>query len=98
MLLCKWLPKVLSVPLKEVGLTLLSVADNHELLARISRAADRNQQLSDILLNPVLCLGDEHSRLCCGREITKMNNYVINTLINNQPIEVRVYSGMYLFI
>lgn len=55
-----------------VYLTLLSVADNHELLASIAGSVHRHQQLSNILLNLELCLRDEDSRFCFGRETRLM--------------------------
>lgn len=44
-------------------LTLLCVADHHELLTGISSAAHRHQQLADVLLYLELSLGDEDSGL-----------------------------------
>ena len=46
--------------------TLLGVADDHELLADIAAPVDGNHQLADVLLDGVGRPGDEDRGLCRG--------------------------------
>lgn len=61
----------------QVPLTLLSVANNHELLTGVSWTPYWNQQLSNVFLNLELRLRDEDSRFCFGREIQRMSNRIL---------------------
>lgn len=61
----------------QVPLTLLSVANNHELLTGVSWTPYWNQQLSNVFLNLELRLRDEDSRFCFGREIQRMSDRIL---------------------
>lgn len=65
---------------------MLSVADNHEFLAGIASSVHRHQQLSDILLNLELCLRDENSRFCFGRETQLFSVPEMHELKNNLTV------------
>lgn len=80
----------------QVPLTLLSVANNHELLTGVSWTPYWNQQLSNVFLNLELRLRDEDSRFCFGREIQRMSDRILLYNKRNRKLLNEVKKNMYV--